>query len=203
MSTSLIKSKDLKNGLLTLAQTQTQVKGLQENLREKMKQVEEESKKTEQLIDKVMKESEIAEGESKIANEQKTIVNELTDAANKKAEEATKALDEALPTLEQAKEAARSIEKSALTEMKSLPNPPPLVQVVAKAVLILISNDKIPANEPIEKTWKRAVTAMGDPGKLQKALVEYKGESIDENKLEQVKGILADPSNLNFDYNEL
>ena len=193
----------LENGLLTLAQTQTQVKGLQENLKEKMKQVEEESKKTEQLIDKVMKESEIAEAESQVANEQKNIVNALTEAANKKAEEANKALEEALPALEQAKEAVKGIEKSSITEMKSLPTPPPLVQVVAKAILILITNDKMPANEPIEKTWKKAVTIMGDPGKFLKTLLEYKGENIEENKLEQIRVILANPENLGFDFAEL
>jgi len=193
----------LENGLQTLAQTQTQVKGLQEDLREKMIQVEAESKKTEELIDQVTKESEIAEGEQKVANEQKDIVNSLTLAANKKADEANKALEEAMPAFKAAQEAVKCIDKPAITEMKSLPTPPLMVQVVAKAILILISKDKIPSNEPIDKTWKKCVQVMNDPAKFLTALLTYNGENIEESKLVLVGDILKNPDNLGFDFNEL
>jgi len=193
----------LENGLETLSKTEAQVLNLQEELKIKMKEVEEESRITEELINQVTRESEIASNEQEIANKQKEEVNILAEEADKKAQRATIALEEALPALEAAKEAVKCIEKQSITEMKSLPKPPPLVQVVAKAVLILISNTKMPPNEPLTRTWQRAVQVMNEPSKFLTNLLNYNGETIEENKLQEVKQILADPENKGFEFIEL
>jgi dynein heavy chain len=191
----------LDNGLETIKQVKGQVEQLQEVLKVKMVDVEDKKEKTEALIDQVTQESTKAEAEQAIANEQEAKTNALANEAAKTASEAQTAADEARPVLIEAQEAVNCIGKKDLGELKALGQPPPLVQYTAKAVLILVSNNKIPGNEPIEKTWKRATQEMNDPAKFLNRLVDYDGRNIEESKLNGVKAMIEDPNNQKFDFN--
>jgi len=193
----------LDNGLLTLRETRTKVQELQEELKIKMVDVADKKEKAEVLIDEVTRESEKAEAEQAIANEEETKTNTLANAAAAKAEEAQTAVDGAMPKLYAAQEAVKCIDKGKLGELKALGSPPALVMVVAKGVLTLLSNNKIPANEAIEKTWKKAVSEMNDPAKFLDRLLKFDGTNIEESKLTTVKAMIDDPANEQFDFNVL
>lgn len=62
----------------------------------------------------------------------------------------------AIPALEKAKGAIDCIKKGHITEMKSMANPPQMVVVTAKCIMILMG-EKISNNDPEEKLWKKAV----------------------------------------------
>jgi len=57
--------------------------------------------------------------------------------------------------LEKAKNAIDCMKKGHIVEMKSLGTPPSLVVVTAKAIMILMG-EKVGANDPEDKVWKKA-----------------------------------------------
>ena len=68
------------------------------------------------------------------------------------AENAQQDLNEALPALEEAVKALESLNKKDMTEIRSYGRPPPLVEKVMEAVMVLKGN---------EPTWAEAKRALG------------------------------------------
>ena len=68
------------------------------------------------------------------------------------AESAQQELDEALPALQDAMKALESLNKKDMTEIKSYSVPPPLVQKVMEAVMLLKGS---------EPTWAEAKRQLG------------------------------------------
>lgn len=69
------------------------------------------------------------------------------------AESAQQELDEALPALQDAIKALESLNKKDMTEIKSYGRPPPLVEKVMEAVMIL---------KGAEPTWAEAKRQLGE-----------------------------------------
>jgi dynein heavy chain len=139
-----------------LAETQSKVEGLQDELKIKMVEVGKRKAETNILIEKVGEESAVAEVEKTAADEEEDKTNVAAKEAGELKENAEKALASAIPALEKAKNAIDCMKKGHITEMKSLGTPPPMVIVTAKCILILLG-EKINSNDPEDKIWKKAV----------------------------------------------
>ena len=107
------------------------------------------------LIAKVGEESAVAEIEKAGADEEEDKTNIAAKEAGQLKETAEKALSQAIPALEKAKNAIDCMKKGHIVEMKSLGTPPSMVIVTAKAIMILMG-EKIGANDPEDKVWKKA-----------------------------------------------
>lgn len=145
-----------------MAETESKVKGLQDELKIKMVEVSKKRTETDILIDKVGRESLMAEDESKIANEEEDKTNIASNEAEKIKAEADTALKLALPALEKAKEAVDCLKKTHIGEMKALGSPPPGVVLTSRVVLILLG-EKITLGDPDDKVWKKAQGVMNNP----------------------------------------
>jgi hypothetical protein len=180
-------------GLNILAETESKVKGLQDELKIKMVDVSKKRADTEVLIDKVGRESAIAEEESKIAFDEEQKTNKASNDAEELKAKADVALKQALPALEQAKAAVDCLKKPHITEMKSLGSPPPGVLLTAQVVMILLG-EKVSLNDPSDKVWKKAQGVMNNPAAFLTKIQEFKGEEIDAGALVPVRTVCDDPA---------
>jgi dynein heavy chain len=149
-----------------------------------MVDVAEEKKKTAALIEIVTKES----GEAKIEQDAAAIVeeatNEAADAAEKEMATAQGELAEALPMMEAAKAAAASLNKDSINTVKALGSPHPAVMEVGKACLILLKG------EYKKHEWQNATKLMNNPPAFIEMVLTFKGETIEEKKLDALKPVL-------------
>lgn len=182
-----------QQGLNILAETESKVKGLQEDLKIKMVEVDKKRAETDVLIDKVGRESAIAEEESSLANEEEMKTNKASQEAEELKARADVALQKAIPALEQAKAAVDCLKKPHITEMKSLGSPPGGVLLTAQVVMILLG-EKVSLNDAPDKIWKKAQGVMNNPASFLQKIQEFKGEEIDPVVLVPVKTICDDPS---------
>jgi hypothetical protein len=107
-----------------------------------MVDVEKEKEKTNELIEIVGRESLDAEKEQDIAKIQEEETIAMTNHANNEKAKATKELEEAIPAMKEAEEAVACLDKKSIQELKALGSPPPAVNDVAKAVLLLRGEKK-------------------------------------------------------------
>ena len=185
-----------EQGLQILAETQSKVEGLQEELKVKMVEVGKRKAETNILITKVGEESATAEVEQNAANEEEAKTNVAAKEAMELKEQAEKSLAAAVPALKKAEAAIDCIKKGHITEMKSMGSPPQMVIVTAKVIMVLLG-EKVSPNDPEEKIWKKAVQMMNNPDKFLTTIKTYNGETIDQTILDQVYKIFEDPQ-----YNE-
>lgn len=120
-----------------------------------------------------------------IANEKERVVSAEAEIVNKKAAEAKAISDDAeadlnaaKPELEQAEAALKSLEKAAIVEIKSFPNPPKAVVMVMEAVMVLLG-------EKIE--WKNVQSVLSDVGGFITKLLTYDVSKTPESVLAKVR----------------
>lgn len=120
-----------------------------------------------------------------IANEKERVVSGEAEIVNKKAAEAKAISDDAeadlnaaKPELEQAEAALKSLDKAAIVEIKSFPNPPKAVLMVMEAVMVLLG----------EKTdWNNIKSVLGDTNGFITKLLTYDVSKTPENVLSKVR----------------
>ena len=120
-----------------------------------------------------------------IANEKERVVSAEAEIVNKKAAEAKAISDDAeadlnaaKPELEQAEAALKSLEKAAIVEIKSFPNPPKAVVMVMEAVMVLLG-------EKID--WKNVQSVLSDVGGFITKLLTYDVSKTPESVLAKVR----------------
>ena len=175
-----------------MAETESKVKGLQEELKIKMVEVSKKKIETDILIDKVGRESAMAEDESKIANDEEEKTNIASNEAEKLKAGCDQALKLALPALQMAKAAVDCINKGFITEMKSLGTPPVGVLTTARAVLLLLG-EKVTLTDPDDKVWKKAQGVMNNPSAFLQRIIDFNAENIDPLALAPARKICEDP----------
>ncbi len=171
----------LQNGLRTLADTQSKVKGLEEDLKQIMIQVEKNKHETNELIEKVNQEKEIANIEQEKANIEEQETMKLAHAANEIKEKAEAAYLDAKPKLERAQEALGKLTENSVTIMKNLKQPTTLVLLTGKVVVYMMKGEKVDlfSDKDNEAIWKKAVNLMNN---VKRFLVDLKEFSNNEAK---------------------
>jgi len=120
-----------------------------------------------------------------VANEKERVVSAEADIVNKKASEAKAISDDAeadlnaaKPELEAAELALKSLEKAAIVEIKSFPNPPKAVSMVMEAVMVLLG----------EKTdWNNVKAVLSDTNAFIYKLLNYDVSKTPESVLAKVR----------------
>jgi len=130
--------------------------------------------------------------DKKVANEKEKVVSAEAEIVNKKAVEAQAIADDAQseiakaqPELDAAQAAVKSLDKNAIVEIKTFPNPPALVVQVMEAVMVLF-NEK--------KDWNNVRSVLGDPTGFMKRILDYDVQKTSEAVLNKLRnGYLKNP----------
>ena len=97
------------------------------------------------------------------------------------ADNAQRDLDEAVPALEAAMEALDALNKKDITEIKSFTKPPPLVETVLQAVMILRGQDP---------TWQEAKRQLGNTNFIDQ-LKQFDKDNMSDRTLKKIAGYCA------------
>ena len=131
----------LDEGLSKLRQTQQDVAELQTDLSHTMEKVKEKVAATEKLLEEIKEQRAEAEEQEASASKVAEKAAEAKAEAEKLQANADKELAEAMPMMERAQAALDSIDKSALTQLKSYSNPPKAVLKVTNCCLMMLENE--------------------------------------------------------------
>ena len=143
----------LRNGLFKIDDTREKVEKMSVELEEsKVKVIAFQKQCDEYLVTLVQQKKSADEQQKQVAaTSEKIAQEELKCKAI--ADNAQRDLDEAIPALEAAMEALDALNKKDITEIKSFTKPPPLVETVLQAVMILRGQDP---------TWAEAKRQLGN-----------------------------------------
>ena len=181
----------LENGLVKLQSTAKQVDDLKDKLAAQEVEVKQKNEDADKLIKIVSTETEKVAKEKAIADEEQKKVTEISIEVGKKQVDCETDLAKAEPALQAAQQALNTLNKTNLTEMKSFPNPPAAVLMVASAVLVLMSpGGKVPK----DRSWKNAKALMGNVDKFLNDLIYYDKDNIHANCLKEVQVYIKDPT---------
>ena len=175
-------------GLSTLRKTSADVDELQIDLKHTMVTVEEKKQATDQLLQEMGVSRAAAEKEKDAASVEK---DKATKASNEAAEikaNAETELAAAEPAMKAAAEAVECLDKSMLTELKSLPKPPAGVEKVTAACLILLEHEY-----KNNMKWDRAKKMMANVDQFKNQLKAYDGRTIPEDEVKKVEVFTLDP----------
>ena len=93
------------------------------------------------------------------------------------------------PALVAAQQALNTLNKANLTELKSFTTPPVAVSNVTAAVLVLLSQGKIPK----DRSWRAAKVMMGRVDQFLDALIHYDKEHIHPDIIRAIQPYLNNP----------
>jgi len=172
----------LSNGLGKLEATAEQVAGLEVTLKESSRIVDIESEKCEKLANVIAEQQrEAAAKKAKVEQESLKSKDDVERCSAIEAK-ATAALAEATPALENAEKALAKLNKKAITEVKSYAKPPPMVEKVMRAVMLLLGK---------EQSWASAKKEMGNPNFVD-MLKLYDKDNIKHNVLKKAEKFTND-----------
>ncbi len=172
----------LRGGVKKLAETRTSVETMTVELAEKKEETAKKQKDCEELLVVIVQERRVADERAKhVAAESKKLAVE-EEELQVVADEAQQDLDKALPALEAAEEALKALNKKDIAEIKAFTRPPPLVEKVLSAVMILKKS---------EPTWAEAKKQLGDTNFLNH-LITYPRDSISDAMVKKISRFTAD-----------
>ncbi len=176
-------SEKLSNGLIKLDDTRKKVEEMSISLEETKRMVAKLQKECEEyLMVMVQRRQEANEKAKVVAAKSEKIAQEEAEVKEIAAAAQTD-LDRALPALDAAKKALAQLNKKDLAEVKAYANPPPLVEKVLSAVMILRKS---------EPSWSEAKKQLNDPMFLTE-LINYPIEKMTDSMLKKVEKVCADP----------
>jgi dynein heavy chain len=174
-------------GLSTLRKTAEDVSELQVDLDHTMVKVEEKKKSTNLLLENMGKQRAEAEVFQESAKEEAEKATKATSEATVIENQAESELAEAKPAMDAANDAVQCLDKASLGELKGFANPPNGVDVVMKAVLMMLEG------EFKNHSWDRAKKMMKDLGGFLERLKSFDAEGMDEHLVNMLKPITENP----------
>ncbi|KAJ9531756.1 hypothetical protein QJQ45_021904, partial [Haematococcus lacustris] len=182
---SNIVAKDrLLNGLRKLNDTNALVDGMKVELAELAPMLEVKSKATAELLTKVAADQAEAEIVKKTVAAEERDVKKMAGEIQVVADEAQADLEEALPAMNAAIDSLKALNKNDITEIKSFPKPPPLVQMTMEAVCILKQE---------KPDWDTAKKVLGDSNFMH-SLQEFDKDNIPEGVIRKLRRYIDDPA---------
>eukprot|EP00796_Vickermania_ingenoplastis_P004195 gene4195-3033_t len=171
------KTERLVSGIDKIKEAGVQVQALQEVLQRESVEVEEARQKTAALMETVGREKAIVEEQSAIASKEEEKTNKIV----------------AEPIVKAALAALQTLDKPSLSELKNLGKPPPAVEMVAKCVMVLMSN---PRSIPSEKnrTWNDCKKMMNAVDRFLASLLAFDGNNIPQACIDQIQVYIKDPA---------
>ena len=172
----------LRNGLSKLDDTRESVEKISVELEISKKQVAQYQKQCEDYLVVIVQQKREADEQAKsvAAKTEKLTVEE--EEVRAVADSAQADLDQALPALNAAVKALDAINKKDLNELRSYGKPPPLVEKVMEAVMVL---------KKCEPTWDESKRQLGNPYFL-KQLITFDKDNISDKILKRISQYCAD-----------
>ena len=187
------KNDRLITGIQKIREAGSQVSALQEILKKESIEVEEARRKTAQLMEHVGKEKAIVEEQNAIAEVEEAKTNKIVVEVEGFAAECARDLAAAKPLVEKARAALDTLDKSHLTELKSMGKPPDDVVMVVCAVRVLTSDPKnIPP--PRNRTWAEAKKMMGNVTAWLKDLLAFDSDNIPQPCIDAIECYISNPA---------
>ena len=156
----------LRNGLDKLADTATQVGEMAIELEVKKKVVAKAQTDCEEMLVVIVQEKRVVDEQQKTVNAETEKIGKEEADTKIIADDAQADLDKAIPALDAAQKALELLNKKDMAEVKAYAKPPPAVETVMEAVMVLRKQ---------EPTWAEAKKQLGDPNFLMQ-LVQYDKE---------------------------
>ncbi|XP_066933177.1 dynein axonemal heavy chain 2-like [Clytia hemisphaerica] len=166
----------LKNGLEKIDDTRQKVEVMSVELEEAKVQVAAFQKQCEEFLVVIVQQKREADEQQKSVATRSEKIAEEEVKCRAIADSAQLELDEALPALQDAIKALESLNKKDMTEIKSYSIPPPLVQKVMEAVMLLKGH---------EPTWAEAKRQLGDTNFIEK-LINFDRDNITDRVLKKI-----------------
>ena len=180
----------LENGLEKMNSAAEQVAELQENLVKDMAVVGEKKEATDKLIVVVGQETNIAMEQKAIATVEEEKCAKIAEEVMAFQAECEKEMAAAEPVVQAAIAALDSLEKKALTELKSLSSPPAKVDLVTTGVIVLLSTGKVPK----DVSWGAAKKMMGNVDQFLNQLLNFDKDNTPVYACEYIeKHLFSDP----------
>ncbi len=173
----------LANGLAKLEDAKEQVEELSTELEQKKIVVAKSQKSCEDLLVQIV-------SDRRVADEQKKQVEADSERISIEAEECKAISDDAeadlavaMPALERAMEEVDKLDKSSVSEVKAYSKPPPLVETVLQAVMILFG-------KPTD--WASAKTVLGQSNFLAQ-IKAYDKDNVSQSVNNKIKKFVENP----------
>ena len=131
----------LRSGLGKLDDARKQVEEMTVQSEVKRAEVSKEQKAWEELMVEMSKEQSNADEQMKIIESERIKIGKEKTETEKMALDAEKELKKAEPTLISAEESLEKLDKKYIAEIKSFPSPPPDVEMVMYAVMVILNKD--------------------------------------------------------------
>jgi len=161
----------LTNGLVKLRDTQEQVAGLEEELKDKAVVVKEKAEKADVFAEEVGREKAKVNAEAEKANVEAVKCQQIAEQVSVKKDECEKDLVAAIPLVEQAEAALDVLDKKDFIELKAFKTPHSSVEATCEAAMQLMAGidptiDVDRKGKIKDKSWKSSQKMMNDPGKF-------------------------------------
>ncbi|KAI9224867.1 dynein heavy chain and region D6 of dynein motor-domain-containing protein [Blastocladiella britannica] len=174
----------LSNGLRKLDDTRENVEKISVELEVARKQVAQFQKQCEDYLVIIVQQKREADEQAKQVSARSEKLQVEEEEVKAVADAARADLDQALPALEAATKALESLNKKDLNEIRSYGKPPPLVEKVMEAVMVLKKN---------EPTWDEAKRQLGNPNFI-KQLIGFDKDNISDKILKRTSQYCAEES---------
>lgn len=142
------------------------------------------SKETEELLVVIVKEKAVADEQERSVSAEAEKIGKEEAETKIIAQQAQTDLDKAIPALNAAADALNALNKNHINETKNFVKPPPVVEKVLSAVLIL---RKAPSTD-----WAEAKRHLSDMNFLQQ-LVDYDKDNMSDKLLQKIDKYMTDP----------
>ncbi|KAL7754402.1 hypothetical protein RI367_000383 [Sorochytrium milnesiophthora] len=172
----------LQNGLSKLEDTKKNVQRISVELEQSKKQVAQFQKQCEDYLVIIVQQKREADEQAKSVSARSEKLQVEESEVKVVADAAQVDLDRALPALNAAVKALESLNKKDLQEIRSYGKPPPLVEKVMEAVMVLKKS---------EPTWDEAKRQLGNPNFI-KQLVSFDKDNISDKILKRTSQYCAD-----------
>ncbi|XXQ31525.1 Dynein heavy chain AAA lid domain containing protein [Plasmodiophora brassicae] len=184
------------NGLQKLADTEIQVKGMQEQLELLKPQLIQSSAETADLMVTIQLRTAEADAQSKVVETETQICNQQAAEAQRIKDECQVKLDAALPAYENALKALKVLKKSDIVEVKAMKTPPPAVVLTMETICIMLDVEPIKvgaAGQKVSDYWETAKKSfLGDP-KFLTTLQNYDKDNIPPKIIDAIRPYMDNP----------
>lgn len=167
----------LRSGLGKLDDARKQVEEMTVQSEVKRAEVSKEQKACEELMVEMSKEQSNADEQMKIIESERVKIGREKAETEKMALDAEKELKKAEPALIAAEESLEKLDKKYIAEIKSFPSPPPDVEMVMYAVMVILGKDS---------TWATVKKELADP-QFVKKIKEYDKDKISQAVLKKIE----------------
>ena len=194
-SNIILKRERLQLGLEKLRNTADDIASLQEKLTEDMALVAEKTDAADVIMKDVEEQTKIADAERYGASDDEASCAAIQEECARLKRECEEDFKSCEPILNEAEMALQTLDKKNLTELKSLPSPPPGVEDVLIGVMVLTSKGSIPK----DLSWASAKKVMANVDNFIKMLLAYDKESITESAVAHCEKVLLAKDTFNPD----